>query len=244
VCFVPSLALVEFVALTLSEAAVTSAGGGGDGAVEDCDEADIEDPGSRAVVKSVRKVVRSFDNWLRSAARPDVDDDDDADDELAEEVDDDDEDDSSSERRLVRSVSSVESRLLTLEDEAEEVEDVEEDGGGPGGGPPTPPGPSPWPPGPLLPSCKRKASAAAESPTELDASIDDAELEVDVDELVVALDWLDALFWLARLACNNLSSRLCSLPPYTERLMIDSPGNQIYSWESKVKKALMGIPRA
>lgn len=93
VCFVPSLALVEFVALTLSEAAVTSAGGGGDGAVEDCDEADIEDPGSRAVVKSVRKVVESFDNWLRSAARPDVDDDDDADDELAEEVDDDDEDD-------------------------------------------------------------------------------------------------------------------------------------------------------
>jgi hypothetical protein len=46
----------------------------------------------------------------------------------------------------------------------------------------------------------------------------------DDAELVVALDWPDALFWLAARACNSLRSTLCWLLPDTERLMAVSFG--------------------
>ena len=55
-------------------------------------------------------------------------------------------DDSSAVSRLVRSASSVDSRLLALDELSDDVDELESlvletPGGGPGGGPPTPPGP-------------------------------------------------------------------------------------------------------
>jgi hypothetical protein len=202
------LALVELVALALSDELVAL-----DSAAEACvepdadDVEDVDDVESSAEIKSARNVFKSFDNSLRSALRLDDDADesdetsaaDEADDdELAEEIVDDDDDDSSAARRFVRSVSSVDNRLDALDDEVEEfdaLEDVEEPGGspggGPGGGPPAPPGPpDPWlsPPDALLLSCERNASAVADSPTELEASIVDAALVTELDVLAVALD--------------------------------------------------------
>ena len=95
-------------------------------------------------------------------------------------------DDSSADSRLVRSVSSVDSRLLALETPG---------GGPPGGGPPTPPKPPVeallaelWllsDPAPA--SCDRKASTAADKPTAVDASEVETVLlaDVEVDALVV-----------------------------------------------------------
>ncbi len=96
----------------------------------------------------------------------------------------------------------------------EEVESLalEALGGGPGGGPPTPPGPfGPWlAPAEEAPSSwERNASIAADSPTELEASVDDTALALDVEAMLVALDWPEALFWFAWLACNISRSRLC-----------------------------------
>ena len=210
--------------------------------VEEADDVeDADDVESSAESKSARNVFRSFDNSLRSALRLD-DDDADADEaELVEEAVDDD-DDSSAERRLARSVSSVDRMLLALDDEVEEVEDVEELeelGGGPGGGPPAPPGPpGPWlslPDEPLPLSCERNASTVADSPTELEASIVDAVLLAELDVLAVALDCVDALFWLARVASNILRSRLSWLLPDTVRLMTDSPDYLLFYGKSSLK---------
>ena len=110
--------------------------------------------------------------------------------------------DSSAAKRLVRSASSSDSTLLALDElsveveEAEEVELLETPGGGPpGGGPPTPSGPPDeallaelWlPSDEAPPSCDRKASTAADTPTAADASEVETALlaEVEVDALVV-----------------------------------------------------------
>ena len=110
--------------------------------------------------------------------------------------------DSSAAKRLVRSASSSDSTLLALDElsveveETEEVELLETPGGGPpGGGPPTPSGPPDeallaalWlPSDPTPPSCDRKASTAADTPTAADASEVETALlaEVEVDALVV-----------------------------------------------------------
>jgi hypothetical protein len=104
---------------------------------------------------------------------------------------------------LVRSVSSSDSRLLALDELSVELDELkslvlETPGGGPDGGPPTPDGP----PLALLsdelwllllderpPSCDRKASTAADSPMEVDASEDVTALlaDVDVDALAVVV---------------------------------------------------------
>ena len=115
-------------------------------------------------------------------------------------------DDCSAASRLVRSVSSVESRLLALDELSVELDELESlvletpgggpDGGGPDGGPPTPDGPplallsdALWLPllDERLPSCDRKASTAADKPTAVDASEVETALlaDVEVDALVV-----------------------------------------------------------
>jgi hypothetical protein len=118
----------------------------------------------------------------------------------AEEALDDELDDSSAARRLVRSVSSADSRLLALDELSVELDELESlvletpgggpDGGGPDGGPPTADRPplallsdELWLPllDERLPSCDRKASTAADSPTEVDASEDVTALLADVD---------------------------------------------------------------
>jgi hypothetical protein len=63
----------------------------------------------------------------------------------------------------------------------------------------------------------------------------DAVLLAELDVLAVALDCVDALFWLARLASNILRSRLSWLLPDTVRLMIDSPIDPAYASEILVK---------
>ena len=116
-------------------------------------------------------------------------------------------DDSSAARRLVRSVSSADSRLLALDELSVELDELESlvletpdggpDGGGPDGGPPTPDRPplallsdALWLPllDERLPSCDRKASTAADSPMEVDASEDVTVLLADVDVDALAVD--------------------------------------------------------
>jgi hypothetical protein len=141
------------------------------------------------------------------------------DDEALESVDDEDVNDETLEaeladcnavNRLVRSVSSVESRLaalveLSLELEVElELPALDTLGGGPGGGPPGPPGPALaelWllSDEPLL-SCDRKAKIAADSPTAVDASEVETVLLADVEVDALAVDVSEALFWPAKLA--------------------------------------------
>jgi len=117
-------------------------------------------------------------------------------------------DESSAVNRLVRSVSSVDSRLLALDELSVELEEVESlalvapgggPGGGAGGGPPTPPGPPAEELWPLLsdaapPSCDRKASTAADRPTAVEASEVDVALLADVEVDAVVLDASEELF--------------------------------------------------
>ena len=110
-------------------------------------------------------------------------------------------DDCSAASRLVRSVSSVDSTLLALDELSVELDELESlaletpGGGPPGGGPPTPPKP---PAESALPelwllsdpapaSCDRKASTAADKPTAVDASEVETVLlaDAEVDALVV-----------------------------------------------------------
>lgn len=135
-------------------------------------------------------------------------------------------DDSSAASRLVRSASSVDSRLAALDELSVELDELESlaldtPGGGPGGGPPTPPGPpleaslaALW----LLsddtpPSCDRKASTAADRPIAVEASeVEDALLaDVEIDALVV--DVSEELLWLARLAWSSRNNWACELKP-------------------------------
>jgi hypothetical protein len=139
------------------------------------------------------------------------------DEDVVDETLDDEFDDCNAVNRLVRSVSSVDSRLaalvelsLELEDELESLE-LDTLGGGPGGGPPAPLGPL-GPPleaplaelwllsdEPLL-SCDRKAKIAADSPTAVEASEVETVLLADVEVDALAVDVSDELFWLAKLA--------------------------------------------
>ena len=128
-------------------------------------------------------------------------------------------DDSSAASRLVRSASSVDSKLAALDELSVELDELESlvletpgggpEGGGPGGSPPTPDrlplallSDEFW----LLllderpPSCDRKASTAADSPMEVDASEDVTALLADVEVDALAVDVSDELFWLVKLA--------------------------------------------
>jgi hypothetical protein len=138
-------------------------------------------------------------------------------------------DDWSAASRLVRSASSVDNRLAALDElsvELDELEslELETPGGGPEGGPPTPP----RPPGPPLeallaelwllsddtpPSCDRNVSTAADSPTVVQASEDEAELLADVEVEALALVVSEELFWLAKLAWSSRNNWACELMP-------------------------------
>jgi hypothetical protein len=140
-------------------------------------------------------------------------------------------DDSSAVSRLVRSASSVDSRLLALDELSDDVDELESlvletPGGGPGGGPPAPLGP----PGPALeaplaelwllseetpPSCDRKASTAADSPIAVDASEIETALLADAEVEALALVVSEELLWLAKLACSSRNSWACELKPET-----------------------------
>jgi hypothetical protein len=61
----------------------------------------------------------------------------------------------------------------------------------------------------VSPSWERKLRSAADNPTMPEASMDDVEVLADVEELAVALDSLEALLWLAALACSNFIIKLC-----------------------------------
>jgi len=146
------------------------------------------------------------------------DEDDAVDDEVAVdalEALDDELDESSADSRLVRSVSSVDSRVAALDELSVELDDelesleLETPGGGPpGGGPPIPAGPpaesalaelwlSPSEPALELPSCDRKLSRAADNPTAVEASETEivalAEALADAEEDALALESLEAL---------------------------------------------------
>ncbi len=134
-------------------------------------------------------------------------------------------DDSSAASRLARSASSDDSRLLALElDELEslalETPGGGPDGGGPGGGPPAPSTPleallAEF--SPLLeetpPSCDRKASTAADSPTAVEASDVETVLLADADVEALALVVSEELFWLARLAWSSRNNCDWELKP-------------------------------
>ena len=118
-------------------------------------------------------------------------------------------DDSSADSRLVRSASSVDSKLAALDELSVELDELESlalerPGGGPGGGPPTRPGPRGPPLEALLaelwlpsdetpPSCDRKASTAADRPTAVDASEDETVLLADAEVDVLALELSEEL---------------------------------------------------
>jgi hypothetical protein len=142
------------------------------------------------------------------------DEDDAVDDEVAVdalEALDDELDESSADSRLVRSVSSVDSRVAALDELSVELDDelesleLETPGGGPpGGGPPTAAAPPAelalselWLPPSELPSCDRKLSRAADNPTAVEASETEivalAEALADAEEDALALESLEAL---------------------------------------------------
>ena len=147
-------------------------------------------------------------------------------------------DDWSAASRLVRSASSVDSRLAALDELSVELDELESleletlgggpDGGGPDGGPPTPPGP------PLeaplaelwllsdepLPSCDRKAKIAADSPTAVEASEIETVLLADVEVDALAVDVSEALFWFAKLAWSSRNNWVCELKPETDIDMV------------------------
>ena len=137
--------------------------------------------------------------------------------------------DSSAASRLVRSVSSVDSRLLALDELSVALDDeleslaLETPGGGPGGGPPTPLGaPAPpleaslvelWPLSEETPlSCDRNASTAADSPIAVDASEDVIELLADAEVEALVLVVSEELFWLAKLVWSS-RNKDCVLKP-------------------------------
>ncbi len=138
-------------------------------------------------------------------------------------------DDSSAVSRLVRSASSVDSRLAALDELSDEVDELESlaldtPGGGPGGGPPTPPGPPEPPLEALLsalwllsdetpPSCDRKASTAADRPIAVEASEDEDALLADVEIDALAVDVSEELLWLAKLAWSSRNNCVCELKP-------------------------------
>ena len=211
-CAVALVLLLELDELALSEGFAKVGGG------EVCEE---EDEGSNPAVRSLRMAASVCESSLRSELRL-VEDElvDEAEDaaevEDDEELDDDEELESSAARRSLSSVSNVETRLAALDElEAVESEVVEsptapggDAGGGPGGGPPAPPaseGEAPEEP----PSCERNACTDADTPTALEASIDDVDVFRDDEVDALELDWLEALFCPARLACSNRKSRLC-----------------------------------
>jgi len=126
------------------------------GASEACEADEVEDADeveSTLERRFVRYAVNASDSWLMSEAiceAVDVEEAVDVDEamEAVEAVDVEDAvealDDCSALNRLVRSASSVDSRLLALVElsvELDEVELLETPGGGPDGGPPTPDGP-------------------------------------------------------------------------------------------------------
>jgi len=120
------------------------------GASEACEADEVEDADeveSTLERRFVRYAVNASDSWLMSEAICEAVDVDEAM-EAVEAVDVEDAvealDDCSALNRLVRSASSVDSRLLALVElsvELDEVELLETPGGGPDGGPPTPDGP-------------------------------------------------------------------------------------------------------
>jgi hypothetical protein len=149
-------------------------------------------------------------------------------------------DDSSAVSRFVRSASSVDSRLLALDELSDDVDELESlvletPGGGPGGGPPTPPGPPVDAPlaelwlllllDERLLSCDRKLSSAADRPTAVDASDDVTVLLVDVDAEVdvLVLDVLEEVFWLAQVDWSSFNNCACELKPETDIDMVCPP---------------------
>lgn len=128
--------------------------------------------------------------------------------------------DSSADSRLARSVANVDSRLEALDELDDELESLAldaPDGGGPEGGPPAPPGPplaELWLPLELVPpSCDRKLSTAADSPTavaafEIETALLADALE-DEDAVALALDWPEPLLWLACAARSSCRSADC-----------------------------------
>ena len=133
--------------------------------------------------------------------------------------------DSSAASRLVRSVSSVDSRLLALDELSVALDDELESLAleTPGGGPPTPLGaPAPpleaslvelWPLSEETPlSCDRNASTAADSPIAVDASEDVIELLADGEVEALVLVVSEELFWLAKLVWSS-RNKDCVLKP-------------------------------
>jgi hypothetical protein len=162
-------------------------------------EASASDGGADA--KSPNSAVRACETSLIAILALALDDDEADDAELAddvdeaEDVDEEDELEVSAARRSVRSVSSADSRLLTLVELALESDEelelpVSDAAGGPGGGPPAGGAPE----GPSEPSCDRKARTVVDTPTPLEALVaveavvDCEDVLVDVAEL--ELDWL------------------------------------------------------
>jgi hypothetical protein len=225
------LVVLELLALQ----ALSTPGGGPGGGPPACDallDAEVEESEESADVTSLMNALSAAARSLISLAMLELEDDVD---ELAVEVVlavdvveavDDDELDVSDDTRALRSLSSVarsfarsvEAELELVELLLDEDEALAAPGGGPGGGPPTAPvdeavsddesvSDDEDEEAPLL-NCDRNASTAAESPTVLAASLDDAVELVDVAAVVLEVDELEVLLWLARLACNSFKSML------------------------------------